>query len=45
MEKVSVAITRWFINRDILPAEDEELYAYVVSCFLTIISPLLLVLV
>lgn len=45
MEKVSVAITRWFINRDILPAEDEELYAYAVSCFLTIISPLLLVLV
>lgn len=45
MEKVSVVVTRWFINRDILPAEDEELYAYAVSCFLITVSPLLLVLV
>lgn len=45
MEKVSVAITRWFINRDILPTEDEELYAYAVSCFLVNVSPLFFVLV
>ena len=45
MEKVSVVVTRWFINRDILPAEDEDLYAYAVSCFLITVSPLLLVLV
>lgn len=45
MEKVSIFITRWFIDRNILPAEDEELYAYAVSCLLITVSPLFLVLV
>ena len=45
MEKVSVLLTRWFINNNILPTEDEELYAYAVSCLLITVSPLFLVLV
>lgn len=45
MERVSVVVTRWFINRNVLPAEDEELYAYAVSCLLITISPIFLVLV
>lgn len=45
MEKVSVVIARWFINRNVLPAEDEELYAYAISCLLITVSPLFLVLV
>lgn len=45
MDKVSVFITRWFINWKVLPAEDEELYAYAISCLLITASPLFLVLV
>lgn len=45
MEKVSIFITRWFTDRNILPAEDEELYAYAFSCLLITVSPLFLVLV
>lgn len=45
MDKASVFITRWFINRNILPAEDEELYAYAINCLMITVSPLLLVLV
>ena len=45
MEKVSVVIARWFINKNVLPAEDEELYAYAISCLLITVSPLFLVLV
>lgn len=43
MEKLSVVVTRWFINKNILPAEDEELYAYAISCLLITVSPVLLV--
>lgn len=45
MEKVSVFLTKWFIDKNFLPAEDEELYAYAFSCLLITVSPLFLVLV
>lgn len=45
MEKVSVFIASWFINRNILSVEDEELYAYAINCLLITASPLLLVMI
>ena len=45
MEKLSIFITKWFINKNLLPEEDEELYAYAVNCFLISASPLLLIII
>lgn len=42
MDKVSTTIAKWFIKNNILPSEDEELYAYAIACLLMTISPLFL---
>lgn len=45
MGKASMIITRWFIKKNVLPSEDENLYIYAINCLMITVSPLVLVLV